>query len=166
MQCSPLQRWRGPFKALAVPWPFVSGRPGGGGVPWTLSVYLTRKKVLCHLKLLLERAAALADGGAGAWSVLRILFVIDDLSVVLGGWRCWRFGVDDPLAVPGAWRRWCVERPQSSFGNRRPSRGFVERLEKSASLSTALSWFWVVLGAGAWSVSDFGRAAALARGAY
>ena len=35
MQCSHMQRWRGPFKALAVPWPFVSGRPwgrGGGGV--------------------------------------------------------------------------------------------------------------------------------------
>ena len=33
MQCSHMQRqrWRGPFKALAVPWPFVSGRPGGGG---------------------------------------------------------------------------------------------------------------------------------------
>ena len=31
MQCSHMQRWRGPFKALAVPWPFVSGRPWGGG---------------------------------------------------------------------------------------------------------------------------------------
>ena len=32
MQCSHMQRWRGPFKALAVPWPFVSsGRPCGGG---------------------------------------------------------------------------------------------------------------------------------------
>ena len=30
MQCSHMQRWRGPFKALAVPWPFVSGRPWGG----------------------------------------------------------------------------------------------------------------------------------------
>ena len=31
-------------------------------------------------------------GGAGAWSILRILFlfVIDDPLVVLGGWRCWR----------------------------------------------------------------------------
>ena len=31
MQCSHMQRWRGPFKALAVPWPFVSGRPWGKG---------------------------------------------------------------------------------------------------------------------------------------
>ena len=31
MQCSHMQRWRGPFKALAVPWPFVSGRPWWGG---------------------------------------------------------------------------------------------------------------------------------------
>ena len=75
------------------------------------------------------RMAALARGASSD------LFVIDDPSVVLGGWRCWWFSIDDPLAVRGAWRRWCVERPQSSFGNRRPSRGFgrVAALARGAS---------------------------------
>ena len=41
------------------------------------------------------------------WSVLRILFVVDYLLVIFGGWRRWR-----------------VERPRNSFWNRRPSRGF------------------------------------------
>ena len=49
-----------------------------------------------------------AGGGAGAWSVLRILFVIDDLLVLCGGWRRWR-----------------VARPQIFFNY----------------LSTTLSWF-------------------------
>ena len=31
-----------------------------------------------------------AGGGAGAWTVLRILFGIDDLLMVLGGWWRWR----------------------------------------------------------------------------
>ena len=31
MQCSHMQRWRGPFKALAVPWHLALGGLGGGG---------------------------------------------------------------------------------------------------------------------------------------
>ena len=49
------------------------------------------------------------DGGAGAWSVLAILFGIDDLLVILGDW-CWR-----------------AECPQNSFRSRRPCRGFRRR---------------------------------------
>ena len=42
----------------------------------------------------------LVGGGAGAWSILIILF-----------------GIDDPLVSLGGWRRWHVERPQNSFRN-------------------------------------------------
>ena len=48
-----------------------------------------------------------AGGDAGAWSVLRILLVIDDLLVVFGGQR-----------------RWGTEHPENPYRNRRPSRGF------------------------------------------
>ena len=81
---------------------------------------------LQHLKLLPGRAAALgaswfwADGGAGAWSVLKISVHNRRLfSWFLGGRR-----------------RWCVERPQKSVRNRRPFRGFIGRtaaLERGAS---------------------------------
>ena len=59
-----------------------------------------------------------ACGGAGAWSVLRILFVIDDPGVVLGGRRRWR-----------------VERLQNSVRNRRPFPGF----ERTAALARGAS---------------------------
>ena len=49
--------------------------------------------------------------GASAWSLLRILFGINDPLVVLGAWERWSilqilFGIDDPLAVLGGWERW------------------------------------------------------------
>ena len=85
------------------------------------------------------RAAALA----GTWSVLRILFVIDEPLVDFGGRRRWRvwsllrilFGIGDPLSVLGGWRRWRVERLANSVRNRRPSRGFgqVAALARGAS---------------------------------
>ena len=54
-----------------------------------------------------------APRGAGAWSVLTILFAIDD-----------------PLVVFGPSRRWRLERPHNSVCDRRPSRGFrLSRLD-------------------------------------
>ena len=46
-----------------------------------------------------------------------------------------RAGTDDSLAVFGGRRRWRVERPQSSFLSRQPSRGFrrVAALASGAS---------------------------------
>ena len=80
---------------------------------------------------------------------LRILFVIDELPVVLGGWRCWRverpqnsvlnrrfscgFGRVDPLVV----RRWHLERPRNSVRNRQTS------LRLSAGDGAGA---WIVLG--------------------
>ena len=92
----------------------------------------------------------LAGARTGAWSVLRILFAIDD-----------------PLVVFGPSRRWRVERPHNSVRDRRPSRGFrpLAALARGASSqfcsrSMALSWFSAPRGAGflagaragAWSV--------------
>ena len=48
-----------------------------------------------------------AGGSAGAWSVLKILL-----------------GVDDYFAVVGGWQHWCIERPENSACNQRPSRCF------------------------------------------
>ena len=65
------------------------------------------------------------------WSVLRILFVIDDPLVVFGGggagaWSVLRIllVIDDRLVDFGGRRRCRVERPENSVRNRRPSRGF------------------------------------------
>ena len=103
-----------------------------------------------------------AGGSAGAWSVLRLLFGINDPLLVFGGWRRWReffsestafswssagggagawnvlrilLGIDDHLVVFGGCWRWSVERPESSVRNRRPSRGFrrVAALARGAS---------------------------------
>ena len=78
----------------------------------------------------------------GAWSVLRILFAIDD-----------------PLVVFGPSQRCCVERPQNSVHDRRPFGGFrpLAALARGASSkfcspSTTFSWFSAPRGAGAWSV--------------
>ena len=83
-----------------------------------------------------------AGGGAGVWSVFRILFVIDDHLVVSGGRRSWR-----------------VKHSRNSCRSRRPSRGFqplaaVARGVSSefCSESTTRSRFCAGGGAGAWSV--------------
>ena len=80
--------------------------------------------------------------GAGAWSVLRILFAIDD-----------------PLVIFGPSRPCRVERPEISVRDRRPCRGFrpLAALSRGASSkfcsrSTTFSWFSAPRGAGAWSV--------------
>ena len=59
-----------------------------------------------------------ACGSAGAWSVLRILF-----------------GIDDLLSVLGRWQRWRVERLENFAWNQRPSRCFgqVAALARGAS---------------------------------
>ena len=78
----------------------------------------------------------------GAWSVLRILFAIDD-----------------PLVVFGPSRRCRVECPQNSVHDRRPFGSFrpVAALARGASSkfcsrSTTFLWFLAPRGAGAWSV--------------
>ena len=64
-----------------------------------------------------------AGGGAGAWSVLRILVGIDDPLVVLGGCQRWRVehlensARSRRPAVLGGRRRWRVERLQNNFWN-------------------------------------------------
>ena len=102
-------------------------------------------------------------GGAGVWSVLRILVVIDDpLALWVGGgagaWNVFSscFVIDDLLVAFGGRRRWRVERAQNSVRNQRPSRGFgrLEALVCGASSefcseSMTLSWFWAGGGAGA-----------------
>ena len=65
-----------------------------------------------------EPSRCFRRSGIGAWSVLRILF-----------------GIDDPLVGFDGWQRWRVERPENSVWKRRPFRclGRVAALVRGAS---------------------------------
>ena len=106
-----------------------------------------------------------AGSVAGAWSVLRILFRLDDVLVFFGGRRRWRvqflrilFVIDELPVVLGGWRCWRVERPQNSVRTRRRSRVF----RRAAALARAVSPNSV---RNRRASRCFGRVAVLARGA-
>ena len=106
-------------------WAIPAGEPSAGFVRIESLPLWRRANFERELRTLL---LFLAGVRAGAWSVLRILFAIDDPPVVFGRSRRWRVerphnsvAIDDSLVVFGLWR---VERPHNSVRDRRSSRGF------------------------------------------